>query len=332
MEASLVTTLRTTIRFLLTRNQRIVDKETVDLKDLEVFCEAARRSSFVGASLEIGTTSAHISKRIAILESQLGVRLFHRTTRRVVITEDGERAYQWARRILDDANAMSEAFSSAKAEPSGLLRIATSQRLGREHVAPILSALSERHPRIEVWLELMDRRVDLIAENFDLDIRVGDPTQPRLIAQRMVESRRVLCASPAYLAQRGHPKTVAELAEHECLLFRERDQSFGNWRLIGPKGIETVKVTSKFGSNHSDVVRGWSLDGKGICLLSVWDVAQPLIDGRMVRVLPAYHESADIWAMTSTRSAGSAKVRVCVEFLKKQLASGPHALNIDPQR
>ena len=300
----------------------------MDLKDLQVFCEVARRSGFAAASLEIGTTPAHISKRIAILEGQLGVRLFHRTTRRVVITEDGERAFQWAQRILDDANAMSEAFSSAKREPSGQLRIATSQRLGREHVAPILSALGKRYPRLEVWLELLDRRVDLIAENFDLDIRVGDPTQPQLIAQRMVPSRRILCASPDYLKKRGHPRSVAELAEHECLLYRERDQPFGIWRLTGSRGVESVKVTSRFSSNHSDVVKGWSVDGKGICLLSVWDVAQALQDGRVVRVLPSHHEPADIWAMTSTRSAGSAKVRVCVEFLKKQLVHGPHALNM----
>lgn len=304
----------------------------MDLKDLQVFCEVARRSGFAAASLEIGTTPAHISKRIAILETQLGVRLFHRTTRRVVITEDGERAFQWAQRILDDANAMSEAFSSAKREPSGQLRIATSQRLGREHVAPILSALGKRHPRLEVWLELLDRRVDLIEENFDLDIRVGDPTQPQLIAQRMVQSRRILCAAPDYLKRRGHPRSIAELAEHECLLYRERDQPFGIWRLTGPRGIESIKVTSRFSSNHSDVVKGWSIDGKGICLLSVWDVAQALHDGRVVRILPSHHEPADIWAMTSTRSAGSAKVRVCVEFLKRQLVQGPHALNtrLDP--
>lgn len=299
----------------------------MDLKDLQVFCEVARRSGFAAASLEIGTTPAHISKRIAILEQQLGVRLFHRTTRRVVITEDGERAFQWARRILDDADAMAEAFSSAKREPSGQLRIATSQRLGREHVAPILSALGKRHPRIEVWLELLDRRVDLIAENFDLDIRVGDPTQPQLIAQRMVQSRRILCAAPDYLKKRGHPRSIAELAEHECLLYRERDQPFGIWRLTGPRGVESVKVTSRFSSNHSDVVKGWSIDGKGICLLSVWDVAQALQSGRVVRILPSHHEPADIWAMTSTRSAGSAKVRVCVEFLKRQLVHGPHALD-----
>jgi len=298
----------------------------MDLKDLEVFCEVVRRSGFAAASLQVGTTPAHISKRIGILESQLGVRLFHRTTRRVVITEDGERAYQWARRILDDANAMSEAFSSAKSEPSGQLRIATSQRLGREHVGPILSELGKRHPRLEFWLELLDRRVDLVTENFDLDIRVGDPTQPQLIAQRMVESWRVLCASPEYLARRGHPKSVAELAEHECLLYREREQPFGTWRLTGAKGPESVKVTSRFSSNYSDVVKGWSMDGQGICLLSVWDVAQPLRDGRLLRVLPTHHEPADVWAMSSTRSAGSAKVRVCVEFLREQLAQGPYAL------
>lgn len=300
----------------------------MDISDLEVFCEVARRASFAAASRETGTTPAHIGKRIAILEAQLGVRLFHRTTRRVVITEDGERAFQWAQRIIGDAAAMSEAFASAKGEPAGLLRIATSQRLGREHVAPVVSALGDRYPRIDVWLELLDRRVDLISENFDLDIRVGDPTQPHLIAQRVLESRRILCASPAYLARRGQPGTVAELAEHECLLYRERDQPFGVWRLLGPRGIESVKVTSRYSSNHSDVVRGWCLDGKGLCLLSVWDIAGPLRAGRAVRVLPAWHESADIWAMTSTRSANSAKVRVCVEFLREQLARGPFALDI----
>jgi LysR family transcriptional activator of dmlA len=299
----------------------------VDLKDLTVFCEVARRASFAAASLEIGTTPAHVSKRIAILEAQLGVRLFHRTTRRVVITEDGEGAYQWARRILDDAGAMSEAFSSAQKEPAGQLRIATSQRLGREHVAPILSAMGRRYPRIDVWLELLDRRVDLIAENYDIDIRVGEPSEPQLIARRMVPSRRILCASPKYLAERGHPKSVAELAEHDCLLFRERDQPFGLMRLTGPKGVESVKLTSRFSSNLSDVVKGWSVDGWGICLLSVWDAAQPLLDGRLVRVLPTHFEPADIWAMTGTRSADSAKVRVCVDFLKEQLLKGPHALN-----
>jgi LysR family transcriptional activator of dmlA len=255
------------------------------------------------------------------------VRLFHRTTRRVVITQDGERAFQWAQQILGDANAMSEAFSSAKKEPSGLLRIATSQRLGREHVAPILSALGERFPRVDVWLELLDRRVDLITENFDIDIRVGDPTQPHLIAQHMVTSRRILCAAPEYLRKRGAPRSVRELAEHECLLYRERDQPFGMWRLSGPKGVESVKVTSRFSSNHSDVVRNWSIDGNGICLLSVWDIGRPLHEGRVMRVLPSHHEPADIWAMTSTRSAGSAKVRVCVQFLKEQLVRGPYALN-----
>lgn len=299
----------------------------MDLKDLQIFCEAARRSSFAAVAHEIGTTPAHISKRIGILEAQLGVRLFHRTTRRVVITEDGERAYAWAQRILDDAHAMADAFSTAKKEPSGLLRIATSQRLGREHVAPILSALGRRYPRLDVWLELLDRRVDLIGENFDIELRVGDPSQPQLIAQRMVQSRRLLCASPAYLAQRGAPRTVAELADHECLLFRERDQPFGVWRLSGPKGIESVKVASRYSSNHSDVVRGWCLDGRGICLLSVWDVTALLREGSLVRLLPTHDEPADIWAMTSARSAQSAKVRVCLEFLREQLVQGPYALD-----
>jgi LysR family transcriptional activator of dmlA len=154
----------------------------MDIDDLKVFCLAARRASFAAVAKELGTTPAHVSKRIAILETTLAVRLFHRTTRRVAITADGEIAYQWARRILEDVTSMTETLQSTKSELSGLLRISTSLRLGRLHVAPILSRLGEQYPKLDVWLELLDRHTDLINENIDIDIRFGDPTQPQLIA------------------------------------------------------------------------------------------------------------------------------------------------------
>ncbi|SAK50871.1 LysR family transcriptional regulator [Caballeronia catudaia] len=295
------------------------------LRDLQLFCIVARRSSFIAAATETGISPAHVSKRIAMLETALGVKLFMRTTRRVSITSDGEAAFQWAQKILDDVQGMADAFAGLD-DPRGVLRIGTSLRLGREHVSPALVLLRRRHPGLEIWLELLDRRVDLVGENFDIDIRVGEVQEPHLIAHKIVESFRVLAAAPAYLERRGAPKTLAELAQHDCLPFRGRDQRFGVWRLAGPNGEESVKVTGPVASNHSDIVRQWAEQGFGIVMGSIWDVASSLQNGTLVPVLPAYRQRADVWAVTSARASHSAKIRVCIDFLTEQLTSGPYAL------
>ncbi|MFD2644811.1 LysR family transcriptional regulator [Pseudomonas japonica] len=310
------------------KNQNVLTANNEPLlRDLQLFCEVARRSSFIAAASETGLSPAHVSKRIATLEEQLGVKLFNRTTRRVNITSDGEAAFVWAQKILEDVGAMVDALSGGQREPQGTLRLCTSLRLGREHIAPILSLLRRQYPALEVWLELLDRRADLIADNFDIDIRVGEVQEKHLIAHRIAESTRVLAAAPEYLARRGAPKVAADLAQHDCLLFRSRDDRFGVWRLAGPNGAETVKVTGPMASNHSDIVRQWAHDGHGIIMASAWDIAGSLASGALVRVLPGWYQPADIWAVTAVRSSSSAKVRACVAFLREQLASGPYALN-----
>lgn len=296
------------------------------LRDLRLFCTVARRASFIAAANETGISPAHVSKRIAMLEGMLGAKLFHRTTRRVSVTAEGESAFAWAQKILEDVDGMLDAVGAAGGEPRGLLRIATSVRLGRRHVAPLLSLLRQQHPGLEVWLELLDRRVDLIGESFDLDIRVGEVEEPHLIASKIASGSRVLCAAPAYLARRGMPEHPAELPRHDCLLLRERDQAFGVWRLQGPDGWETVKVTGPMASNHSDVTHQWALEGFGIIMASVWDVAASVRAGELVRVLPHWQQPADIWAVTSARASASVRMRVCLEFLKAQLSQGPQAL------
>lgn len=296
------------------------------LRDLQLFCTVARRASFITASTEMGISPSHVSKRIALLEKSLGVKLFLRTTRRVSVTSDGEAAFQWAQRILDDVQGMADSFASLTSDPRGLIRISTSLRLGREHVSPILSLLRKRYTALEVWLELLDRRVDLLGESFDIDIRVGDVQEPHLIAQKISDSVRILCAAPAYLERAGTPRCLADLAQHDCLPFRGRDQRFGVWRLSGPAGDESVKVTGPVASNHSDIVRQWALEGYGVIMASVWDVASSLESGALVRVLPHHQQRADVWAVTSARASSSAKIRVCIDFLKEQLTNGPFAL------
>ncbi len=298
-----------------------------DLVDLRVFCQVARRSSFVAAATELGISPAYVSKRVADLERALGVTLFHRTTRRVRISDAGEAVYAWARKVLDAAEGLSDSVSRADTRLSGQLRISASLRLGRNHLSPILAELRRAHPELEIWLELMDRRVDLLAEGVDIDVRMGEVSEPHLVTHLVVENARVLCASPEYLARRGTPKTAADLASHDCLLYRERHQTFGVWRLQGPQGIESVKITGPMGSNHSDIVSNWALAGHGIILLAGWDVAPALKSGKLVRVLPEYRQEANVWAVTAAKLQTSPKLRTCTQFIIERLRNGPYALD-----
>jgi LysR family transcriptional activator of dmlA len=297
-----------------------------ELIDLRVLCAVARRASFTAAAVDLGLSVAYVTKRLAHLEKALGSTLFVRTTRRVSITTQGEVVYGWARKVLDAAEELNQEAAQSRDAPVGTLKVSTSHRLGSQHVVPILALLRKAHPRLEIWLELVDRRVDLIAEGFDMDIRVGEVHEPHLVAQQVGSSHRLLCAAPAYLAQRGRPATLAELAQHDCLLFRDRDRAFGTVRMQGPQGTESVNVTGPMGSNQSDAIHQWAVHGLGIALLSRWDVAESLAQGLLEPVLPQYRQPADVYAATPVRASQSAKLRVCLAFLRQHLASGPHAL------
>lgn len=273
---------------------------------------------------------SYVSKRIAILEEDLGVRLLHRTSRRISPTHHGERTFEWARGILDSVQQMQNELAADTAEPHGTLRVSSSFRLGRNHVAPAISLLAKRYPKLEISLTVFDRPVDLLQEGLDIDIRIGEVPEPHLIAHRILQSNRILCAAPAYIEKHGMPTQLGELIQHSCLVFRERDQPFGTWRLTGPRGLESVKVTGALSSNNNDIIRQWALEGHGIVRLAEWDCVESIQNGQLVHILPAYRWPADIWAVTTGRLSESTKVRVCVNFLREQLSSGPHALWPNP--
>ncbi|WP_077034980.1 LysR substrate-binding domain-containing protein [Pelomonas sp. KK5] len=301
-----------------------------ELIDLRVLCAVAQRASFTAAATDLGVSVAYVTKRIAQLEKVLGSTLFLRTTRRVSITTQGEAVFGWARRVLEAAAELDQEVAQARGALAGRLRISTSYRLGSQHIAPIVALLRKAHPGLDVWLDLVDRRVDLIAEGFDIDIRVGEVQEPHLVAHRMAASSRILCAAPSYLRERGRPATLAELSQqHEGLMFRDRDRPFTTLKLQGPQGEESVHLGGSMGSNQSDVVRRWAEEGLGIALLSQWDLAEALRAGRLEQVLPQYHQPADIVAAVPTRSGQSARLQVCLQFLREQLAAGAHALDFD---
>lgn len=289
------------------------------LQDLRLFCFVARRASFSAAAREAGTSQTLMSKRVGMLEKALGVKLLRRTTRKVSVTDEGAKVFTWAQQILGDVDEMRDDIARGVGDPQGPIRISSSARLGREVVAPALSRLKQRYPAMDVWLELLDRRVDLIGESFHLDIRAGEVTEQNLIGHLIAENSRILCAAPSYLKKHGTPNTPADLANHECVLLREREAPFGTWVLAGPASGQSAKVSGSLASNDIDVVLRWAHDGHGIVMTSEWIFAPSLADGSLVRVLPQWSQRANIYAVSSARSAQSAKVRLCVETLREEM-------------
>ncbi len=284
-------------------------------EDLRVFLTVIRKQSFAGAADELGLSPAYVSKRIQILERVLNAKLLHRTTRRLALTDDGERAHRWAVRILGDMDDFFEELSLARRTPRGLVHICSSFGFGRNHVAPAISMLSERLPELEVRLDVFDRTVDIVGEGFDLEIRVGDDLPGQHICKQLVTNRRVLCASPDYLGRRGTPTSLEDLQRHDCLVLKERNNAFGIWELQADGKLRSVRVSGPLSSNNGEIVLQWALSGRGILLRSMWDVKPLLDEGKLVHLLADYSESANVWAVYPTRLANSAKLRVCVEFL-----------------
>ncbi|EJN40364.1 transcriptional regulator [Pseudomonas sp. GM84] len=288
--------------------------------DLRVFLTVVRKGSFAGAAQALDQSPAYVSKRIKILEDTLGTRLLHRTTRRIALTDAGVRAQQWAVRILDNLDDFISDLGQVRKAPRGLLHVCSSFGFGRNYVAPAIAELSGAYPDLEIRLDVFDRVVDIVAEGFDLEIRVGDDLPGQHISRQLVANRRVLCATPEYLQQRGVPMTLDDLAQHDCLVLKERNNPFGVWQLRSGDREENVRVNGRLSSNNGEIVLQWALNHRGVLLRSMWDV-QPLLEqGRLVQVLHDYSQSANVWAVYPTRLADSAKLRVCVEFLESRFS------------
>lgn len=284
--------------------------------DLAFFSVVAKAANFTEAAQQLGITPPAVSKRLAGIERRLGVRLLQRTTRRVGLTPEGETYLVEGARVLGELEALERTVSGSQAVPKGQMRVAATLGFGRKHVAPALSAFARRFPDVEVQLQLTDRPVDLVAQGLDLQIRLGELPDSTLTAQLLARNRRVLCASAAYLKRAGAPDHPRELAQHACLFIRENDETFGTWQLTAGARLEKVKVRGPLAANDGECVVGWALDGHGILMRSLWEVAPLLRSGRLRPVLPQWAlPPADIYAVFPTRSHLSAKTRALVDHL-----------------
>lgn len=284
--------------------------------DLAFFTTLIKCGSLSAAAREFDVTPSAVSKWLQQLETRLGVRLVNRSTRRTSLTSEGEVYLAEARRILADIEELDQTIASGRAAPKGLLRVNATLGFGRSYIAPAVSRFAKKYPELEVQLLLTDRPMNLAEDAIDIGIRFGEPPDTRVVARKIADNRRRVFAAPSYLKARGRPETPNDLAHHNCLLLRQDETAYGQWRFSKGRQSQTVKVRGSMSSNDGEVVLNWALDGHGILMRSEWDAARYLRSGRLAVILEDYElPPADIYAIYSHKQNLAAKVRVFIDFL-----------------
>ncbi|MDM9558895.1 LysR family transcriptional regulator [Bordetella petrii] len=291
------------------------------LSDLAFFSLLVKHGNLSAAARELGLTPPAVSTRLANLERRLGVRLLNRTTRRVSVTQEGELYLAEGGRILADLEALERNVASARAQPRGLLRLNATFGFGRAHIVPAVADFVRQYPDVEVQMRLTDRPVSLLDEGFDVAVRFGEIPDARLTARKIASNRRLLCASPQYLAAHGEPRAPGDLQRHRCIVVRENDVAYGTWHLRAGQRVETVKVRGPLSSNDGQSALEWALAGHGIVMRSEWETAAYLRSGRLRQVLPDWGTPpADIHALYPERLNLPAKTVAFVDFLVQRFA------------
>lgn len=291
-----------------------------DFSDLTFFIELARQPSLAAAAQVLGVSPPNVSRRLAALERRLGVRLLNRTTRRLSLTDEGRRYLEQGEQIQQDLAGLERSLLASRDEVAGLLRVNATFGFGRRHLAALVSEFSLRYPQVEVLLQLTDRPLDLAEHALDVGIRFGAPPDSRSVARRLLCNRRLLCASPGYLAAHGEPTTPQALAAHRCIVIRENTAVFNHWYLTDGGEQTMVKVAGHLSSNHGEVAVDWAIAGHGIVLRSEWDVSGALARGELRRILaPWMGLAADVYAVYPQRHYLPARVRTFIDFLAERL-------------
>lgn len=294
------------------------------IQEMAIFARVVGAGSLSAAARELGLSPALVSRRLAALESRLGARLINRTTRSLHLTDDGATYYEACARVLADIEEADAAVSAGRVEPRGTLRVALPASFGHQHIAPLIPRFAERYPQIQLALSLSDRTVNLIEEGFDLAVRIAHLEDSSLTARKLAPNRRVVCASPGYLARQGTPRMPDELARHNCLTTTDFAM---NWDYKAPDGKPgSVRVTGRYSCDNWEVLREWALAGLGIALKSTWDVHRLLVDGSLVEVCPGYtfHSDVAIYAVYPSRRFLPAKTRVFIDFLAESFGPDPY--------
>lgn len=295
------------------------------ISDIGLYLRVLDLGSISAAARSLDLSVAVASQRLKRLERALGVRLLHRTTRRLHPTPEGIALAEQGRVLVEDLEALTSGLRQSATEVSGTLRVTTSASFGRLYISPLLPEFLLAHPRLRVSIDLTDQTLDLVSAGFDLAIRIGALDDSSLVARKLASNRRVLCAAPGYLHRHGTPRTPEDLVGHECILLSGSHGRQDNWRMRDRLGRDTVvRVQGRLESNFGEVIRDAAVAGLGIALHSTWHVCEDLHAGRLQRVLPdCAIDDNGIYAVMPQRRMVPPRVRAFTEFLAGKFGENP---------
>jgi DNA-binding transcriptional LysR family regulator len=292
------------------------------LAEMRTFEQVAAHESFAGAARSLGISPSSVSKQIRVLEDRLGVRLIHRTTRRVTLTQAGRVFFERAQKILGEVDDLELTVRGLHSEPRGTLRVSAPQDFGRVYLCEAVGAFAAEYPHLRIEFEMTDRKVDVVEEGFDVAVRVAKLPSSTLVMRRLGTCRRVLCASPGYLAAYGTPESPAALASHNCI---EYDYAESNaWTFRSGVRTQTVSATGRLRANSAWTLRALALAGQGIALVPRFLVHEDLAEGRLVPVLADVLDAdLDVMALLPPGRKIAAKARAFVDFIAARLRAEP---------
>jgi DNA-binding transcriptional LysR family regulator len=290
---------------------------------MEMFVRIVETGSFSAVARQLGTTQPTISKQLTALEKQLQTRLLQRSTRSLSLTEAGAAYYERCRRILDEVREAEAALGRLQSALTGTLHVNGSIALGQIFLAPLVLKFQQQYPGLAIELSLSDRYIDLVEEGADVAVRVGRLADSNLVARRLGSTRRVLVATPAYLAAHGTPERPEDLVRHSCLLYAYLSTG-DEWLFNGPDGEIRVRVHGNFKANNGHVIREALLASVGVALTPDWLIHDKLEAGEVVALLPQFATPPlEINAVYPSGRHVSAKVRAFIEFLRNEFKAIP---------
>ncbi|MDJ0942624.1 MAG: LysR family transcriptional regulator [Kiloniellales bacterium] len=294
------------------------------LTGMAIFARVVELKSFTRAARELGMTKSTVSKQIGRLEDRLGLRLLNRSTRQLSLTEAGAAFYQGCRQMVAEAEQAEQAVSFLAEAPRGTLYVNAPVSFGTLHLLPGLPDFLRRYPELRVEVTLNDRIVDLIEEGFDVGVRIRKLADSALVSRRLAPSRRILAASPDYLARRGPPQRPEDLAAQDCLIYAYQAEG-ALWRLSGPDGKREVKVAGRLRANNGEALLAAAVGGAGIAFLPTFICGDALRDGRLARVLPGWaDEEGAVHVICPPGRNLLPKVRVFIDDLVTRCAGRPY--------
>ena len=288
--------------------------------EMQTFNAVVDAGSFVKAAEALNMSKAAVSRYVVDMETRLGVRLLHRTTRRLSLTDEGQVFYGRSKELLAELEEAEDEITSRSDAASGLLRINAPFTFGILHLAPLWGEFMALHPKVRLDVTLADRLVDLVEEGYDLAIRIATLENSSLVSRKLASTRTVLCASPQYLKLHGTPKHPDELAQHAVISYSYLSTG-DEWRFTGPEGPVNVKTKPCMHTNSGDTCRAAALAHQGVILQPNFLVGKDLTEGSLLELMPQYRSiEFGIYAVYPTRKHVSAKVRAMIDFLANHFA------------